>query len=108
MTLREELREELSRQLEALQRRQGAVTRDRRRESGALDPDWEEQAVERENDEVLDALDSGGRAEIEQIQSALSRLDSPDFGVCSVCGAEIGHGRLRAVPTTTRCRQCAQ
>ena len=107
MSLREEIREELGRRLQQLERRQAAIRSDRRREKGPLDRDWKEQAVERENDEVLDALDAGGGAEIERIRAALGRIDRPDFGVCSECGDKIAPARLRALPTAAQCLDCA-
>jgi RNA polymerase-binding transcription factor DksA len=45
--------------------------------------------------------------EAEQIMAALGRLAAGDYGVCSNCGADIGHGRLAALPTATRCIKCA-
>jgi RNA polymerase-binding transcription factor DksA len=108
MSLREEIRAELGRRLEQLERRQAAIRSDRRREEGPLDRDWKEQAVERENDEVLDALDAGGVAELEQIRSALGRIDRPDFAVCSECGEKISAARMCALPTASRCLDCAE
>lgn len=108
MSIREEIRQELNRRLETLERRQGAIRRDRQRESGPLDRDSAEQAVELENAEVLDALDSEGRAELERIRAALEQIDRPTFGICSECSESIAPGRLRAVPTATRCRGCAE
>jgi len=43
---------------------------------------------------------------IRDIDAALLRLASPDFGSCLDCGGEIGFGRLMASPTATRCITC--
>ena len=43
---------------------------------------------------------------IRDIDLALSRLGSPDFGSCLDCGGEIGFERLMAFPTATRCVTC--
>ena len=43
---------------------------------------------------------------INKITEALERIDSGEFGVCEVCGEEIGEARLRARPVTTCCIDC--
>ena len=71
-----------------------------------LDADFEEQAVERENDEVLVALDRSIRAELAQIEKTLARLDKGKYGVCEVCGDPITSKRLEAAPYASRCVVC--
>jgi RNA polymerase-binding transcription factor len=71
-----------------------------------LDADFEEQAVERENDEVLVALDISIRAEMAQIEKTLARLDRGEYGVCEVCGDPITSKRLEALPYASRCVPC--
>jgi DnaK suppressor protein len=43
---------------------------------------------------------------IEYLQEALNRIEDGSFGVCRVCGGEIGKARLEAVPTATQCISC--
>ena len=43
---------------------------------------------------------------INKIREALQRLDDGEFGVCEVCGEEIGEARLKARPVTTYCIDC--
>ena len=43
---------------------------------------------------------------IEKIKEALERIDNGTFGMCEVCGREIGEERLRARPVTTQCIDC--
>ena len=43
---------------------------------------------------------------IEKIKEALDRIDNGRFGVCEVCGKEIGEERLMARPVTTLCIEC--
>ena len=69
--------------------------------------DWEEQATEREGDEVLETIGLSGLAEIRQIKAALDRIESGDYGFCAKCGAEIGEARLDLLPQTPFCRNCA-
>ena len=73
-----------------------------------LDPDFEEQAVERQSEEVLDALDLAAHRELAQISRALDRMDRRIYAVCSSCGESIPIERLRAVPYTDLCVSCAE
>ena len=90
-----------------LERRGDRVRVDRRRTNGPLAADSGEQAVELENDQVLDALDASIRSELEEIRHALGRIERGDFGSCARCGASISIERLETVPTATLCRGCA-
>lgn len=69
--------------------------------------DWQEQAIERENEEVVVALDESLRTELEQIIAALDRVEKNEFGICSICDDPIPLGRLEALPFTDRCVSCA-
>jgi RNA polymerase-binding protein DksA len=40
------------------------------------------------------------------IERAIERIDRGNFGICRVCGCEIGRERLEAVPHATLCIQC--
>jgi|GEM_PF-70616 len=69
--------------------------------------DWEELAVQREGDEVLEATGLSGQQEIRMIQAALSRIDTGDYGHCARCGGDISEARLDVLPFTPFCRDCA-
>jgi RNA polymerase-binding protein DksA len=43
---------------------------------------------------------------IDYLDEALQRIEDGTFGVCRVCGGEIGRARLEAVPTATQCIAC--
>ena len=47
------------------------------------------------------------QARISEIQEALARSASGDYGVCEVCGVTIDPERLRILPHTRRCVRCA-
>jgi RNA polymerase-binding transcription factor DksA len=70
-------------------------------------PDWEELAIERETDEVLEATGIAGQVEIPQIRAALMRIANESYGKCTRCGADIPQARLDALPWTPICRECA-
>ena len=69
--------------------------------------DWEENAVEREGDEVLERLGHSGEAEIARIRAALQRLRDGTYGECVRCGEDIATARLDTLPDTPLCRDCA-
>lgn len=69
--------------------------------------DWEEQAIERENDEVVELLDENIRTELGQINIALKRVEKDEYGICAICDEPIPLGRLEALPFTDRCVSCA-
>lgn len=69
--------------------------------------DWEELAVEREEDEVLEGLGTSGQEEIAKIKAALGRIEAGEFGFCVKCGDEILEERLDVVPFTPFCAKCA-
>ena len=71
-------------------------------------PDWAEQATQRENDEVLEALDDTEREEIRHLVSAIARIDAGKFGSCETCEREIEPRRLEALPWATHCVECAE
>lgn len=69
-------------------------------------PDDDDRAVERSNDEVLDELGQVGQEELKAIDAALERIAKGTFGKCVRCGADIGKERLDAVPYTPLCQEC--
>ncbi|KUF10289.1 TraR/DksA family transcriptional regulator [Pseudoponticoccus marisrubri] len=69
--------------------------------------DWEEMAVEREGDEVLEGLGVSGQAEVARIRAALQRMADGSYGTCVRCGETISQDRLAVLPETPLCRTCA-
>ncbi|WP_350334605.1 TraR/DksA family transcriptional regulator [Coralliovum pocilloporae] len=69
-------------------------------------PDFEEQATEREGDEVMEDLGNAGLDELRAIDAALDRIAAGTFGVCIECEEPISEERLAVVPTAFKCRNC--
>jgi RNA polymerase-binding protein DksA len=69
--------------------------------------DFAEQAVELENEEVVERLDEEAKHELALVNAALARIESGDYGVCVVCGCEINEARLAALPHAAKCIDCA-
>jgi len=69
--------------------------------------DWEDQASEREADEVLETIGLSGQQELRQIGAALDRIADGSYGFCVKCGDEIAPERLDLLPDTPFCANCA-
>ena len=69
--------------------------------------DWEEMAVEREGDEVLEGMGTEAKAELRAIWAALGRIGAGQYGICQRRAAEIPAARLDALPYTPFCKACA-
>lgn len=91
-----------------LQMRLQKITVDVQHQAEPVSPDFAEQAVQLENDEVLTALDNSIRAEMEQIQESLARLKNGDYGICAICQKKIPLKRLAAMPHSIHCVSCAE
>lgn len=51
-------------------------------------------------------LEENARAAISQIDRALHKLETGNYGVCDKCGSPIGDERLQAAPFATLCIEC--
>jgi len=88
-----------------ISQRISAIDKDMRHEG--MSADWEEQATERENDEVLDSLGNSSEQELALIMNALERIDSGQYFMCAQCDEDIPQTRLELLPFTTLCVNCA-
>jgi RNA polymerase-binding protein DksA len=43
---------------------------------------------------------------LNHIERALQAIDSGTYGICRLCGKDIPHARLKAVPTADTCVEC--
>ena len=99
------LKHHLELRLAALQARLSSLKKDvTQLHSG----DSVEQAQERENDEVVDAIGNETALSIRAILAALERIENGTYGACDSCGEPIGDARLKAIPEATRCSGCAR
>ena len=69
--------------------------------------DSKEQAVERENDEVINSLESETSEELQQVKQAITRIEQGAYRICTECKDEIPAERLTAIPYATLCLKCA-
>ena len=73
-----------------------------------MSADWSEQAVERENDEVLESLGNAADQELLKIDYALQRIEDNTYFSCSECGGTIPRARLESLPFSSLCVNCAE
>ena len=73
-----------------------------------LESETEEEGQEENIARLLARLDDRGRAEIEEIDRALVRIASGDYGRCVACDKLIPLPRLEALPAAEMCVECAQ
>ena len=86
------------------QQRADAIRRDLGRSHSA---DFAEQAVQRQNDEVLEALLAEAESGLLAVRHARVRLEEGRYGQCLGCGEPIRLPRLQAMPAAELCLACA-
>lgn len=94
----------LEEKLRALELRLASIKRDVTRSHSS---DSAEQAQERENDEVEEAIGIETEQSLREVRAALASLDAGLYGTCESCGEEIAPARLAVLPEAVLCVQCA-
>ncbi len=81
-------------------------------ESGELRSDYDfgegfadAAAATAERTEVIGLIDSL-KGMLENVDTALGRIEDGTYGTCAQCGKEIGAGRLEVRPESTLCVDC--
>ena len=104
----ESIKNELLRKKDELEIRLSNTHKHITHADGPPNPDFAEQAVERQNDEVIYGLNESAKAELIQIKQALERIASGEYGICQECGRQIPMERLKAIPYTSYCVECLE
>lgn len=91
-----------------LKNRVDAIDADIHHKKEPVEKDFAEQVTQRENDEVLFAIDEEAQQTIHLIDAALARIKDGSYGSCASCGEEIPVERLEALPYVTTCISCAE
>jgi len=60
------------------------------------------------NREFMFSLSDNERQFLEQIESALERIEGGTYGSCAHCGEEVGKARLQALPWAGYCIECQE
>ena len=59
------------------------------------------------NQEFTLSLLGNEKDSIDQIDSAIERIDEGSYGQCETCGGKIPKARLEAIPYAAQCVRCA-
>ncbi len=105
-----DIHQQLESKKNEIMKRVVAIEKDKNKKKGGdpLTANLDEQSLSLENNEVLDALDELSHHELIQINEALVKIAAGTFGYCQTCGDEIAMSRLKAVPYTNLCINCAK
>ncbi len=104
----EALTEELLRQRAMLVGEVAGTEADLRFIQEDREPELEEHAQEVRAARLLAQLDEREKHEIAEIDAALRRIAEGAYGTCEGCEEEIAEARLRALPATRFCVDCAR
>lgn len=108
MTSLNEYRTTLQKLLDDYTKQEAAIDKDLHHKNEAVEKDFAEQVTQRENEDVLTALDSEAREKITLIQNALSRIEAETFGQCTQCGKPVTEARLDILPYAEHCIECEE
>jgi len=102
-----DIHQDLIEKLDELTSRLNDIERDTHHKDSPVSADFAEQATESENDEVLAALEDETNATIANIKNSLKRMEEGNYGICAICGIDIPDERIKALPYTDKCFECA-
>jgi DnaK suppressor protein len=73
---------------------------------GSVFPDMGDQATADIDKNFMLRLRGREQKLLKKIELAIEKIDNGTYGICEVCGCEIGIRRLEARPVTTMCIDC--
>ncbi len=91
-----------------LQQRRRRIEVDLSRQNDPLSKDFDDRAIQLENDEPLQAIESAAVLELAEIEVALDRMAHGLYGICKICDEKISAARLAAVPHACICQRCSR
>jgi len=94
-----QLRKEITREI------QQGVQENREGEAGDGRDTYDIASDERDR-EISLLLSDRERRKLQQIDDALHRIDTDEYGICEECDGEIATGRLEAMPFSRLCVTC--
>ena len=100
--LLERRKKEIEKQIEELKKQDPFFVEGRLSENEPI-----EDAAEQEGHGRVEALVRQLEATLSQIKKALARIAEGKYGICEKCGKVIDKARLKAMPMTTLCSECA-
>lgn len=100
------LKNELLQSRKDLEERLEKIRKHIRHVDTKIEPDFAEQATQRQNDDVINELSESLQHKLTEVRLALKRIDDGNYGICASCGEPVSEKRLTALPHTRYCRDC--
>lgn len=100
------MRQSLVKRRDALRRALAGDLSSLRKLSSQSSGDILDAALDQAQDEINSQLAEVESRELSQIEKALERMQSGQYGVCEVCAGKIKLERLKALPYATLCIDC--
>lgn len=104
----EDLKQILLKKQKELTNRMERLRIEASREGEPISADFEEQAVEREGEDVIEEVGRVTQHELAEIRVALERITQGTYGICAECGDNIPTKRLEALPFAMYCTDCQE
>lgn len=101
-----QVRKNLLDMLEELDDKLGKITDDSDLDDDPVTNSFVESDVETDSDETESLAEDAMRNDINNIQQAISQIDSGTYGICLACGQPIKKEYLKTVPFSSHCHHC--
>jgi DnaK suppressor protein len=105
---RDEFRKMLATKKESIIRKLSATITESKEMESNVAQDVVDKAETSYTKEFLLSLSDAEREQLLLIDEALKRLEHKEFGVCQLCGQDVGAKRLEAIPWTPYCIDCQE
>jgi len=105
---RDEFRKRLADKKESIIRKLSATITESKEMESNVAQDVVDKAETSYTKEFLLSLTDTEREQLLMIDEALKRLEHAEFGVCQLCGKDIGAKRLEAIAWTPYCIDCQE
>lgn len=105
---KEEFRKPLAARKESLIRKLSETITESKEMESNVAQDLVDKAETSYTKEFLLSLTDGEREQLLLIDEAIKRLEHGEFGVCELCGVDIGEKRLEVIPWTPYCIDCQE
>lgn len=105
---KDEFRKMLAAKKESIIRKLSATITESKEMESNVAQDVVDKAETSYTKEFLLSLTDTEREQLLMIDEALKRLEHAEFGVCQLCGKDVGAKRLEAIPWTPYCIDCQE
>jgi RNA polymerase-binding transcription factor DksA len=83
-----------------------SLKRDKNRNIITISTNIDDQSQRIENIQVIKQLEVLEKNKLENVKTALRRIEEGSFAKCIICKEEISQTRMKAIPFASRCINC--